>query len=125
MSKNVSEMMEAAHAAVKFCKSSDAIEKLGKENVVFIDVRDKTEYECDGRIPNAQNFSRGMLEFLIDPKSPMHNPIFAEQKDFVFYCMSGGRSALAAHLAQEMGVSNVYLLKGGLKQWKAKGGPIE
>jgi hypothetical protein len=42
--------------------------------------------------------TRGMLEFWIDPASPYHKPVFAEDKTFVFFCAGGWRSALAPKL---------------------------
>jgi hypothetical protein len=34
-----------------------------------------------------------MLEFWIDPESPYHKPLFAEDKKFVFFAPGGWRSA--------------------------------
>jgi hypothetical protein len=42
-----------------------------------------------------------MLEFWIDPESPYHKPVFAEEKKFVFFCAGGMRSALAAQTARQ------------------------
>ena len=68
---------------------------------------------------------RGMLEFWIDPQSPYHKPIFAQDKKFVFFCAGGLRSALAAQTAQRMGLKPVAHIKGGFGAWKQAGGPVE
>jgi rhodanese-related sulfurtransferase len=66
-----------------------------------------------------------MLEFWIDPQSPYHKPLFAQDKKFVFFCAGGLRSALAAQTAQRMGLKPVAHIKGGFGAWKKLGGPVE
>ena len=68
---------------------------------------------------------RGMLEFWVDPESPYHKPIFAEDKRFVFFCAGGWRSALAAKTARDMGIEKVAHIDGGFTEWKKVGAPIE
>ncbi len=58
-------------------------------------------------MPGAFHCPRGMLEFWIDPQSPYHKPVFAQDKKFVFFCAGGLRSALAAQTAQRMGLKPV------------------
>ena len=79
----------------------------------------------EGKIPGAVHASRGLLEFRIDPTSPLHDPVFATAKQFVFYCGTGGRSVLAAQRANEMGIGQVVNMAGGFAAWKAAGGPVE
>ncbi|VDC30796.1 rhodanese-like domain-containing protein [Pseudogemmobacter humi] len=90
---------------------------------VFVDIRDPRELEREGMIPGARHAPRGMLEFWIDPESPYHKPWLAEDRLFVFYCASGWRSALAAEIAQEMGL-RCASLSGGFTAWKAAGHPV-
>ena len=94
-------------------------------DVLFVDVRDRSELLEHGKIQGAQHASRGMLEFLVDPGSPYHNKVFAQDKKFILYCMSGGRSTLAAYRMKEMGFDKVATLDGGFKGWKEAGGKIE
>jgi rhodanese-related sulfurtransferase len=63
---------------------------------VFVDLRDGTELAREGKIPGSLHVSRGILEFALDPTLPYHNPVFSSRKNFLFYCASAGRSALAA-----------------------------
>jgi rhodanese-related sulfurtransferase len=66
-----------------------------------------------------------MLEFCIDPASEFHMPVFAQPSTrYVFYCGSGGRAALSALTAQQMGL-DVYAILGGFKAWKAANLPRE
>ena len=66
-----------------------------------------------------------MLEFWVDPESPYHKPIFAEDKMFIIHCASGWRSLLASATLQSMGLKPVRNLKGGFAAWREAGGPVE
>ena len=92
--------------------------------IIFVDLRDPRELERDGMIPGAFHATRGMLEFWVDPESPYHKPIFAEDRQFVLYCASGWRSALAAKTLVDMGMANVAHVEGGFTAWKQAGGPV-
>jgi rhodanese-related sulfurtransferase len=90
-----------------------------------VDIRDIRELQRDGKVPGAFHCPRGMLEFWIDPQSPYHNPQFAQDKRYVFFCAGGLRSALAAQTAQRMGLKPVAHIRGGFGAWKKSGGPVE
>jgi rhodanese-related sulfurtransferase len=94
-------------------------------DTVFVDLRESSELLRDGKIPGAVNVTRGMLEFTLDPTLPYHNSVFSSGHKILFYCASGGRSALAADRAQSMGLSHVSHLGGGFKSWKDAQGPVE
>ena len=79
----------------------------------------------EGKMPGAVHCPRGMLEFWIDPESPYHKPVFAEDKKFLFFCAGGWRSALAAQTAHRMGLKPVAHIQGGFGAWRKANGPIE
>lgn len=93
--------------------------------VAFVDLRDSSELQRDGKIPGAVHVNRGMLEFTLDPTLPYHNPVFSSGKKILFFRASGGRSALPADTAQNMGLSNVSHLGGGFNIWREANGPVE
>jgi rhodanese-related sulfurtransferase len=66
-----------------------------------------------------------MLEFWIDPDSPYHRDVFAQDKSFIFMCAGGLRSLLATQVAQRMGLKPVYNMTGGFGAWKEAGGAVE
>ena len=117
-------LVAAAEAKIRIIPAADAVELLGSDNVVFVDLRDVRELAREGGIPGAFHCPRGLLEFWIDPESPYHHKIFAEPKEFVFFCNLGWRSALAADIAQQMGLKTSHI-DGGYKAWKAAGGATE
>ena len=116
-------LVEAAEARIRIISAADAIDKLGTEDVVFVDLRDVRELKREGGIPGAFHCPRGLLEFWIDPESPYHHEVFAEPKEFVFFCNLGWRSALAADIAQQMGLKTCHI-DGGIKAWKVAGGDV-
>jgi rhodanese-related sulfurtransferase len=118
-------LVEAANREVETLPVAEAIALHGRDDVVLVDIRDIRELQRDGRVPGAFHCPRGMLEFWIDPESPYHKPIFAQDKKYVFFCAGGLRSALAAHTAQRMGLKPVAHIEEGFKGWKAAGGPVE
>ena len=117
-------LVKAAEAKIRIISAADAVELLGSDDVVFVDLRDVRELQREGGIPGAFHCPRGLLEFWIDPESPYHHAIFAEPKEFVFFCNLGWRSALAADIAQQMGLKTCHI-DGGYEAWKAAGGEIE
>tara|TARA_R110000868_G_scaffold30208_1_gene112010 strand:+ start:510 stop:872 length:363 start_codon:yes stop_codon:yes gene_type:complete len=119
MKTDLKSLMESANAVVKSCTVAEAREKVGNDEFVFIDVREKQEMEVDGHVPGSVLVPRGMLEFMLDKNSLYYNPIFDSPKTFIFYCKSGGRSVLAAHRAIQMGLQNVMNMQGGFTAWSA------
>ena len=118
-------LVDAAEREIESLSVEQARALHGRDDVVFVDLRDIRELAREGRMPGAVHCPRGMLEFWIDPESPYHKPVFAEDKRFVFFCAGGWRSALAAQTAQHMGLKPVAHIKGGFGDWKKEGGPVE
>ena len=118
-------MVADANATIETVPVKEAVTLHGRDDVVLVDLRDPRELEREGRIPGAFHCPRGMLEFWIDPESPYHKPVFAEDKRFVFFCAGGMRSALAAATAKEMGLKPVAHIEGGFGAWREAGGPVE
>jgi rhodanese-related sulfurtransferase len=125
MSISYQELVAEAERNVRSISAQEAIALASSADVVLVDLRDVRELKREGKIPNAFHCPRGLLEFWIDPTCPYHKPIFAEQKQFVFYCNLGWRSALAADIAQKMGLHHVCHIRGGYEAWKEAGGPVE
>jgi rhodanese-related sulfurtransferase len=119
------ELVAQANAEIETIPVEEARNLHGREDIVFVDLRDPRELEREGKIPGAFSCPRGMLEFWIDPESPYHKPVFASGKRLVFYCGSGWRSALATKTAQDMGLANVAHVGGGYSAWRAAGAPTE
>ena len=124
MRKGFRQLVDEAKARITTIGLPEARERLGRDDVVFVDLRDIRELEREGMIPGAFHCPRGMLEFWIDPESPYYKDVFGSGKEFVFYCSAAWRSALAADTAQQMGLPRVTELEGGFTAWKTAGSPV-
>jgi rhodanese-related sulfurtransferase len=122
--KSVKELLEQANSRVTTVSVQEALRLANDPATRFVDLRDSAELLRTGKIPGAVHVNRGMLDFAVDPNSPYHNPVFSSAKRVIFYCASGGRSALGADTAQSMGLSNVAHLGGGFKAWTEAHGPV-
>jgi rhodanese-related sulfurtransferase len=125
ITKGYKALLAEAEARITTLDVAQASAMLGKDDVVFVDLRDPRELEREGRMPGAFHCPRGMLEFWIDPESPYSKPVFQQDKTFVFFCAGGWRSALAASTAKEMGLKPVAHIAGGFGAWKAAGAPVD
>ncbi len=121
----VKHLVDEAKKNIEEISAEDAKALLDDDGVVIVDIRDVRELQREGKIPGSFHCPRGMLEFWIDPSSPYHKEVFAQDKKFVFHCASGRRSALATQIAQEMGLKPVAHIDSGFSGWKDAGGAVE
>ncbi|MFM8607844.1 MAG: rhodanese-like domain-containing protein [Hyphomicrobiales bacterium] len=124
ITKGYKALVDDATKEITTLSVTEAQGLLADPEVVMVDLRDPRELEREGKMPGAFHCPRGMLEFWIDPESPYHKPIFADDKRFVFFCGGGWRSALAAKAAQDMGLKPVAHIDGGFSAWKKSGAPV-
>jgi len=122
--KGYRQMVAEAEKEIETISVDDALKLHGSADVVFVDLRDIRELSREGFIPEAFHCPRGMLEFWIDPDCIYYKDIFANGKKFLFYCNLGWRSALAAQVSQQMGLSPVAHIDGGFDAWKQAGGQV-
>jgi rhodanese-related sulfurtransferase len=93
----------------------EAKEMLAKGAAV-IDVREPHEYTA-GHVPGA-------------PLIPV-NTVYARRaelpkdKDVIFVCAVGQRSALASEMAAASGLTRIFNLEGGTEAWANAGEPLE
>ena len=125
ITKGYQQLVAEAMAAVKTYSVAVVRARLNDADVQVVDIRDIRELG-DGTVQNAFHAPRGMLEFWVDPASPYHKPIFADEgKEFILFCGAGWRSALAAKALQDMGMTNVAHIDGGWAEWVKQGAPTE
>ena len=122
---SVFKLVKSAKNNISHIESEDAIKIHSNKMNMFIDIRDIREIKKSGRILGAKHVPRGMLEFWIDPDSPYHKKFFNENFNFIFYCASDWRSALATLTANNIGLLNTSHLIGGYNKWLELNGPIE
>ncbi len=124
MPASVKDMLATANASVPRVAPDEARRLIDEQGALLVDVRDAPELGQTGKLKDAVNVSRGMLEFRADGAGPYHNPEFRTDRPVILYCASGGRSALSAQTLQQMGYEKVYNL-GGFKDAADAGFPTE
>ena len=100
--------------------SIDVAERLFSDSVLFIDARAE-EYYNEGHIPNSIcNDDFDSLVYQIED-------IITYKNGFVVYCSDDdcGSSEDLAYQLQDQGFINIYLFKGGWKQWTKNNLPME
>ena len=125
MAKTAAEMIAEARQRIENLSVSQTAAELQGGDVLLVDLREADERKLHGVISGATSAPRGMLEFYADPASSAHRPEFAPNRRVILHCASGGRSALAADMLQQMGYENVAHLDGGFNAWKTAGQPVE
>lgn len=121
---SAADMVAKARARIEEVDTDAAIAMVGDPDVVFVDLRDVRERQKLGFIPGSVHCPRGMIEFWVDPESPYHKDVFAQDKRFIFHCASGWRSALTVATLQDMGFEAAHLTN-GISDWVKQGGPVE
>ena len=100
--------------------SIDVAERLFSDSVLFIDAREE-EYYIEGHIPNSIcNDDFDSLVYKLEDFATYNN-------GFVVYCSDDdcGSSEDLAYQLQDQGFTNIYLFKGGWKQWVENDFPME
>ena len=125
ITKGFRALVDEAMAQVTTYTPAQVQARLHDADVQIVDIRDIREL-AEGTVVGAFHAPRGMLEFWVDPDSPYHKPLFAnESKEYILFCGAGWRSALAAKALQDMGMANVAHIDGGYAAWVKAGGPTE
>jgi rhodanese-related sulfurtransferase len=125
ITKGFRALVDEAMAEVKTYTVAEVMAKSNDNNVQIVDIRDVRELKA-GTVTGSMHAPRCMLEFWVDPDSPYHKKIWADDsKEFILFCGAGWRSALAAKTLQDMGMTNVAHIDGGYEAWVNAGGPTE
>lgn len=75
-------------------------ELLSNPQTSILDVRTAMEFEME-HINGAKNIPVNEIQFRLDEIKKLSQPI-------VVYCLSGGRSAMAASILKQAGINEVY-----------------
>ena len=112
--KSPQTLISEASEQIKTISADEAL-KLNNENKCnLIDLREESELTNSGSIENSTHIPRGLLEFSLNPNSPLiQNNLIDISKEIVLFCAAGGRSALAAKTLKDMGFKNVSHIDGG------------
>ena len=123
--KSSRDLVDEAMEEIRTYTVADVLPRLNDPQTQLVDVRAIREL-AHGTVVGAFHAPRGMLEFWVDPESPYHKPLWAdESKEFILFCGAGWRSALAAKALKDMGMTNVAHIDGGFAEWVKQAAPVE
>jgi molybdopterin/thiamine biosynthesis adenylyltransferase len=118
MSPSGAEVIRQIRRQVEEVDPAEVSEHIGN-GIVLIDVRESDEWDR-GYIPGAVHVPRSYLETRIE------GAVADRDARVILYCASGSRSAIAAHILEDMlGYTNVASMTGGITLWKDRGYKVE
>lgn len=123
LSHTVRDLVEAARAVIREIGPRELL-SLQSAGAAIIDVREADEF-AEGHIPGAVNIPRGLLEFEVDGHPAVAwrsaEELSHRERPLVLYCLSGGRSTLAAAALKGLGFTSAVSLRGGILHWADAG----
>lgn len=123
---SVQDLVAAAKARIREVTARELLE-LQRAGSPVVDVREPEEF-AEGHLPGAVNIPRGLLEFEVDGHPAVSyqtaEALSHRERPVVLYCLSGGRSALAAEALKRLGFTSPVSLTGGILHWADAGHPV-
>jgi len=106
------------------CLATEALTLVREPDVMAVDLRETTERERHGFIPQSLHAPYQELQHNIGDGGILHELAEATGKQLLFYCAFGKRSAMAVQAAQAAGITCARHIQGGIDAWKKAGGAL-
>jgi rhodanese-related sulfurtransferase len=103
----------------------DAIESLGRPDLLLVDLRENGERARHGTLPGALHAPYPAIGDNLRPGGMLREVAAATGRRIVFFCAFGERSAMAVTAAKDAGLANTAHIAGGIDAWKKAGGPVQ
>ena len=104
--------------------ASEAIDSLGRPDILLVDLRENSERAKHGTLPGALHAPYPAIGESLRPGGMLREVAAATGRRIVFFCAFGERSAMAVAAAKEAGLANTAHIAGGIDAWKKAGGPV-
>jgi rhodanese-related sulfurtransferase len=95
-----------------------------RPDVALIDLRERSERERHGTIPDSLHVPYTALQENIAKGGMLNELAKSTGKRLLFYCAFGERSAMFVQAAQDAGLSSACHIQGGINAWKDAKGPL-
>ena len=102
----------------------DAINSLGRPDILLVDLRETSERAKHGTISGALHAPYPGIADSLQPGGMLREVAAATGRRVVFFCAFGERSAMAVAAAKSAGLANTAHIEGGIDAWKKVGGPV-
>jgi glyoxylase-like metal-dependent hydrolase (beta-lactamase superfamily II)/rhodanese-related sulfurtransferase len=103
----------------------EAIEGLGRPDILLVDLRENSERVKHGMLPGALHAPYPAIGESLQPGGMLREVAAATGRRIVFFCAFGERSAMAVAAAKDAGLKNTAHIAGGIDAWKKAGGPVQ
>jgi glyoxylase-like metal-dependent hydrolase (beta-lactamase superfamily II)/rhodanese-related sulfurtransferase len=102
----------------------DAVNSLGRSDILLVDLREASERAKHGTISGALHAPYPGIAESLKPGGMLREVAAATGRRVVFFCAFGERSAMAVTAAKNAGLANTAHIEGGIDAWKKVGGPV-
>jgi glyoxylase-like metal-dependent hydrolase (beta-lactamase superfamily II)/rhodanese-related sulfurtransferase len=102
----------------------DAVNSLGRPDILLVDLRETSERAKHGTISGALHAPYPGIAESLKPGGMLREVAAATGRRVVFFCAFGERSAMAVTAAKNAGLANTAHIEGGIDAWKKVGGPV-
>jgi rhodanese-related sulfurtransferase len=124
--KTFRQRVHEAREHVRLLSPAEAKEIINRGNVKVIDVGEPWQLAERGTIPGAWNISRGEIDIKADSELSRREPGLQDRgQKIILTCGGGGKATLAAQILEEMGFTDVWVIRGGCKGWSEAGYELE
>jgi rhodanese-related sulfurtransferase len=103
----------------------EAIEGLGRPDILLVDLRETNERIKHGMLPGALHAPYPGIGESLQHGGMLREVAAATGRRIVFFCAFGERSAMAVAAAKTAGLDNTAHIAGGIDAWKKAGGPVQ
>ena len=104
--------------------ASEAIQRLGRPDILLVDLREAGERAKHGTLAGALHAPYPAIDESLKPGGMLREVAAPTGRRIVFFCAFGERSAMAVAAATEAGLANTAHITGGMDAWKKAGGPV-
>lgn len=129
MAKTFRQMVAEARESAEVITPREAQKRVqDNPNIVVVDVREPGDIAETGAIPGSLNIPLGMLPIRADtelPEALREARLQDRSTPVITTCAAGGQASLAAKTLRDMGFTNVAIIDGGTRAWKAAGLPTK
>ncbi|WP_024872494.1 rhodanese-like domain-containing protein [Tolumonas lignilytica] len=114
----VASAVKGALSPVKQIDHQAAVALINKQDALIVDVRAQDEF-ARGHIANSHHIPLAQIEQGNTTEIDKH-----KEKPVIIVCETGSRAETAATKLSKSGFTQVYLLRGGLTQWRSSNLPV-
>ena len=122
----VEDLLAEARAELDRLTPAQARAAVERGEAVLVDIREERRRAADGRVAEAVEIDRNVLEWRCAPDSEWRDERVSDpRRVVVVMCNEGYQSSLAAANLRRLGLTRATDMDGGFQRWLADGLPVE